>query len=43
MITLQCGSDLAERLERLTANADVTAVLGSIPASTGIVESEGGR
>ncbi len=35
------GWDLAERLERLTANAKVATVLGSIPASSGTVESEG--
>jgi hypothetical protein len=28
-------------LERLTANAEVATVLGSIPASSGTVESEG--
>jgi hypothetical protein len=28
-------------LERLTANAEVTTVLGSIPASSNTVESEG--
>ncbi len=33
--------DLAERLERLTANAKVETVLGSILASFDIVESEG--
>ncbi len=36
-----CGWDLAEWLERLTANAPVATVLGSIPASVGKVESEG--
>ncbi len=35
------GWDLAEWLERLTANAPVATVLGSIPASVGTVESEG--
>ncbi len=33
--------DLAEWLERLTVNAPVATVLGSIPASVGTVESEG--
>jgi hypothetical protein len=33
--------DLAEWLERLTANAVVATVLGSIPASSDTVESEG--
>jgi hypothetical protein len=37
----RAGWDLAERLERLTANAKVATVLGSIPASSGTVESEG--
>jgi hypothetical protein len=36
-----CGTDLAEWLERLTANAGVATVLGSIPASSDTVESEG--
>ncbi len=35
------GWDLAEWLERLTANAEVAAVLASIPASSDTVESEG--
>ncbi len=35
------GWDLAEWLERLTANAEVATVLGSIPASSDKVESEG--
>jgi hypothetical protein len=35
------GWDLAERLERLTANAEVVTVLGTIPASSDTVESEG--
>ncbi len=36
------GSDLALWLERLTANAEVATVLGSIPASSSdTVESEG--
>ncbi len=35
------GWDLAKWLERLTANAKVATVLGSIPASFDIVESEG--
>ncbi len=35
------GWDLAEWLERLTANAKVATVLGSIPASTETMESEG--
>jgi hypothetical protein len=33
--------DLAEWLERLTANAEVVTVLGSIPASSDTVKSEG--
>ncbi len=33
--------DLAEWLELLTANAEVATVLGSIPASSDTVESEG--
>ncbi len=36
-----CGWDLAEWLKRLTANAKVAFVLGSIPASSDTVESEG--
>ncbi len=35
-----CGWDLAKWLERLTVNALVATVLGSIPASVGTVESE---
>jgi hypothetical protein len=35
------GWDLAQWLERLTANAEVATVLGSIPASSDTVESEG--
>ncbi len=35
------GWDLAEWLDRLTANAEVATVLGSIPASSDTVESEG--
>ncbi len=35
------NQDLAEWLERLTANAEVATVLGSIPASFDTVESEG--
>ncbi len=35
------GCDLAEWLKRLTANAEVAEVLGSIPASSDTVESEG--
>jgi hypothetical protein len=35
------GRDLAEWLERLTANAEVSTVLGSIPASSDTVESQG--
>jgi hypothetical protein len=31
--------DLAEWLERLTANAEVATVMGSIPASSDTVES----
>jgi hypothetical protein len=33
--------DLAEWLERLSANAEAATVLGSIPASSYTVESEG--
>ncbi len=33
--------DLAELLERLTANAVVATIQGSIPASSDTVESEG--
>jgi hypothetical protein len=33
--------DLAEWLERLTVNAEVATVLGSVPASSETVESEG--
>ncbi len=36
-----CGRDLAEWLERLDANAEVATVLGSIPATSDTVESEG--
>ncbi len=35
------GSDLAEWLQRLTANAEVAAVLGLIPAFSDTVEYEG--
>jgi hypothetical protein len=35
------GWDVAEWLERLTDNAEVATVLGSIPASSDTVESEG--
>jgi hypothetical protein len=35
------GGDLAEWLERLTANAEVAIVLGFIPASSLTVKSEG--
>ena len=35
------GRDKVERLERPTANAKVAKVLGSIPASSDTVESEG--
>ncbi len=35
------GWDLAEWFERLIANAKVATVLGSIPASSDTVESEG--
>ncbi len=35
------GWDLSDWLERLTANAKVATVLGSIPASSDTVESEG--
>ncbi len=37
----ESGGDLAEWLERLTANAVVATVLGSIPTSSDTVESEG--
>ncbi len=37
----RCGWDLAERFERLKANAEVATVLGWIPASSGTVASEG--
>ncbi len=36
-----CGWDLAEWWKSLTANAKVAIVLGSIPASSDTVESEG--
>ncbi len=36
-----CGWDLAEWFERLAVNANVATVLGSIPASSDKVESEG--
>jgi hypothetical protein len=36
-----CGWYLAERLERLTANAEDATVLGSITASSGKMEFEG--
>jgi hypothetical protein len=36
-----CGWDLAEWLEHLAVNANVAKVLGSIPASSDTVESEG--
>jgi hypothetical protein len=36
-----CGCDLAEWLERLAVNAKVATDLGSIPASSDTVESEG--
>ncbi len=39
--TISCVRDVAEWLERLTANAEVATVLGSIPASSDTVESEG--
>ncbi len=35
------GWDVGELLDRLTFNAEVATVLGSIPASSGTVESEG--
>ncbi len=41
IITSHPRWDLAKWLERLTANAQVATVLGSIPASVGTVESEG--
>ncbi len=37
----EIGWDVAEWLERLTANAEVTTILGSILASSDTVESEG--
>jgi hypothetical protein len=39
------GLDLAEWLERMTANVEVATVLGSIPASSDTVKSDltGGR
>ncbi len=37
----KCERDLAEWLERLAANAIVATVLGSIPASSDTVDSEG--
>ncbi len=40
-INFHSGWDVAEWLERLTANAKVATVLGSIPASSVTVESEG--
>ena len=36
-----CGLDLAEWLERLTANAEAETVLGSIPTFSDTLESEG--
>ncbi len=36
----KCGWDLAERFGRLTVNAKVATVLGSIPASSDTVEYE---
>ncbi len=36
----KCAWDLAEWLERLTANTKIATVLGSIPASSDTVESE---
>jgi hypothetical protein len=35
--------DLAEWFKRLSANANVKKVLGSIPVSSDTVESDGGR
>ncbi len=37
----ECGWDLAEWFERLIASVEVATVLGSIPASSDSVESEG--
>ncbi len=37
----ECGWDLPEWLDGLTANSKVAKVLGSIPASSDTVESEG--
>ncbi len=39
--SIHCGWDLAECLNRLTVNAVVVTVLGSIPASSDTVESKG--
>jgi hypothetical protein len=39
--SLEKSTDLAEWLERLTATAVVATVMGSIPASSDTVESEG--
>jgi hypothetical protein len=41
MSSSSSGLDLAQWLERLTVNAIFATVLGSIPASSDIVESEG--
>jgi hypothetical protein len=41
MRSSECGCDLAEWLERLTTNAVVATVLGSLPASSVTVESKG--
>ncbi len=40
-VYINSGWDLAEWLERPTANAEVATVLGSIPAVSDRVESEG--
>ncbi len=40
-LRVDTGWDVAEWLERLSANAEVATVLGSIPASSDTVESEG--
>jgi hypothetical protein len=39
--TIKWIGSIAEWLERLTANSEVATVLGSIPASSDTVESEG--
>jgi hypothetical protein len=41
MDEIECGWDLADWLKRLAANANVSTVLGSIPASSDTVENCG--